>query len=296
MTDAHSFTLDLGGKWMGRYGMVRCPVHDDRRPSLSVRNDDNGNLRFHCFTGCDYRDVRDAFRQRGLLDGQGWPHRADPAANVRRQREEAEVHNARRRRQALDLWRRGQPITGTPAERYVRGRGITCALPDPIRYVKDCWHLSAKRLPALVAPIVTPDGAITSVQRIYLSADGTGKARVDPNKAMLGQPAGGAVHLSDAPGPLVVAEGIETALSLLCGLTPQPASVWAALSTVGMKALRLPPKPGELVIALDADPPGWRAAEALARRAHDLGWRVSMLPPPDGFDWNDVLTGKAVAA
>jgi hypothetical protein len=31
-------------------------------------------------------------------------------------------------------------------------------------------------------------------------------------------------------------------------------------------------------------------------RAHGLGWAVSLLDPGDGLDFNDVLTGKAVAA
>ena len=75
-----------------------------------------------------------------------------------------------------------------------------------------------------------------------------------------------------------------------------PTTVWAALSAGGMKALNLPDKPGDLVIAPDGDDVGRNAADALAHRAHALGWRVSLMPAPDGYDWNDVLTGKAVAA
>ncbi len=44
------------------------------------------------------------------------------------------------------------------------------------------------------------------------------------------------------------------------------------------------------------DAPGRDAAQSLARRAQALGWQVMMLPAPEGFDWNDVLLGKAVAA
>ncbi len=116
-----------------------------------------------------------------------------------------------------------------------------------------------------------------------------------PPKAMLGSVTGGAVRLCGGPGPLVVAEGIETALSLACGLLSGPAAIWAALSTSGIRGLRLPAQPGALVIALDGDQPGRDAARALAERAHALGWKVSMLPAPDGHDWNDVLTGKAAA-
>ena len=59
-----------------------------------------------------------------------------------------------------------------------------------------------------------------ALHRTYLMQDGSGKAQVEPPKAMLGNVSGGAVRLAKASGPLVVAEGIETALSLCCGLPP----------------------------------------------------------------------------
>jgi hypothetical protein len=112
---------------------------------------------------------------------------------------------------------------------------------------------------------------------------------------MLGATKGGAVQLSNAPGRLVVTEGIETGLSLLSGLMTEPATVCAALSASGMKSLRPLDQPGDLVIAPDGDAVGREAAQELAHRAYALGWRVSLLPAPDGCDWNDVLTGKAKA-
>jgi hypothetical protein len=107
---------------------------------------------------------------------------------------------------------------------------------------------------------------------------------------MLGPVRGGAVPLSRGPGPLIVAEGIETALSLLDGLAEHEPRVWAALSTSGMHGLRLPSGPTELVIAPDGDPPGRDAADALASRAYELGWRVRVMEPPGAMnDWNDVV-------
>jgi hypothetical protein len=112
---------------------------------------------------------------------------------------------------------------------------------------------------------------------------------------MLGAVQGGAVRLSDGPGPLVVAEGLETALSLSSGLLRAPATVWAALSTSGIRGLHLPDTQGRLTIAPDGDAAGRAAAQGLATRAHGMGWRVSLLPAPDGRDWNDILTGKEAA-
>jgi hypothetical protein len=134
------------------------------------------------------------------------------------------------------------------------------------------------------------------VHRTYLRADGSGKADIDPAKLMLGPTSGGAVRLTGAAGQLVVAEGIETALSLASGLLRAPATVWAALSTSGIRGLRLPDHPGLLTIAPDGDTAGREAANELAARAHALGWQVSLLPAPDGRDWNDILTMKGEAA
>mgnify|MGYP001399900296 CR=1 FL=1 len=33
--------------------IARCPAHDDKRPSLSVRETDDGRLLLHCWAGCD---------------------------------------------------------------------------------------------------------------------------------------------------------------------------------------------------------------------------------------------------
>jgi DNA primase len=85
-------------------------------------------------------------------------------------------------------------------------------------------------------------------------------------------------------------------LSLFCGLLGAPATVWAALSTSGLRGLHLPTQPGRLTIAPDGDEAGRKAAHALAMRAHAVGWQVSLSPAPDGCDWNDILTRKAVAA
>lgn len=39
---------------------VRCPVHGDERPSLGLRELDDGQLLLHCYAGCETRDVLDA--------------------------------------------------------------------------------------------------------------------------------------------------------------------------------------------------------------------------------------------
>ena len=137
---------------------------------------------------------------------------------------------------------------------------------------------------------------LPAVHLTYLRPDGSGKADIEPAKAMLGATAGGAVRLTEGRSRLVVSEGVESVLSLLCGLLDDPVTLWAALSTSGLRGLRLPPEPGRLTIATDGDAQGRAAGHTLAERAHAMGWQVSLLPAPAGRDWNDILTEKAVAA
>lgn len=290
MSEAQRITADLKGKWYRSYGLACCPAHGDNRPSLSLTDSRDGKLLLNCKAGCSFSDVLDALRGLGLIEGRGNyspPTADDMARHAAEARKEAEKREA----QALGLWFTAQSIGRTIAESYLRGRGITCDLPDTLRFHPECWHgATAKRLPAMIARV---DGLPRmAVHRTYLRPDGTGKAGAEPNKAMLGRTAGGAVCVCEGDGPLVVAEGIETALSLCSGLIRRPATIWAALSAPGIAALQLPDKPHRLTIAPDGDTAGRESANRLAERATALGWAVSLLPAPEGRDWNDVVMMK----
>lgn len=295
MTDARKLTLDLGGKWLRSYGTAPCPCCQPQRrkgQNALTLSDGGVGLLLHCKkSGCAFHDILAAA---GVTAGEYQP--PDPATLAQRERER-QAKAEKRARQARAVWDAAQPIAGTVAETYLRGRGITCPLPATLRFDPSCRHgATAKRFPALVAAVQGVGAA--AVHRTYLRPDGTGKAAVTPDKTMLGAVAGGAVRLAQGQGPLVVAEGIETALSLASGLLRYPATIWAALSTSGIRGLRLPPQPGRLTIATDSDDggAGHAAGHALAERAHALGWQVSLLPAPDGRDWNDILTMKGQAA
>ena len=286
MSDARTITMALGGKWYHRYGLAFCPAHNNTvTPALSVGTGREGQLLLNCKAGCAFADVAAALRDRGLSENDHkrtqHDHKAEQAAN-----------DLKRSQQAMGVADGTIPIVGTIAETYLRGRGITCPLPvDALRFHPACWHSSGKHLPAMVARVLGSDGY--AVHRTYLKPDGSGKADVEPAKAMLANCAGGAVRIVEADGALVVCEGIETGLSLASGLLQRPATIWAAMSASGMGNLRLPPTPARLTIATDGDDAGRTAAHKLADRAHKLGWAVSFLHAPDGKDWNDVLQEKA---
>ena len=67
-----------------------CPAHEDRSPSLSIRELDDARILLHCFAGCDAADVlgavglrlADLYPQR--LPGHSYPatHSRIPAADL----------------------------------------------------------------------------------------------------------------------------------------------------------------------------------------------------------------------
>jgi hypothetical protein len=245
----------------------------------------------HCKrSACDFRDILAAA---GLRPGD---YRAPDAGALARREAEARAEAQRKAEQARRLWAESRPIEGTPAETYLReARGIRLErLPRTLRYHPEAWHgPTARRWPAMVAAV--QGAGLPAVHRTFLRPDGLGKADIEPAKAALGATAGGAVRLIDGPGPLVVAEGIETALAAWCLRGDPTARAWAALSTSGLRALPLPPQPGRLCIAADGDAPGMAAAQALAERAHASGWQVTIAQPLAGRDRNDILTRRAAA-
>ena len=276
MTDARTLTHGLGGKWFGRYGTANCPAHPNTRtPALSLSDGEAGLLAY-CHAGCDFASVVAALRGMGLLEGSGAFVAPDPAVAAARRAAER-VAAEKRAAQARALWREARPVRGTPAETYLRGRGITCPLPETLRFAPS----AGTRRPGAVRRWSRGWRARRLRGASHLSARRwLGQGRSRPATGPCSGPSwGGACRLMEGPGPLVVAEGIETALSLASGLLRAPATVWAALSTSGSAGLRLPTAPGRLTVAADGDE-GAPPAHALAERAHGLGWRVSLLPAP----------------
>ena len=54
----------------GEWYTFRCPAHEDRGPSLSIREADDGRILLHCFAGCGPHDVLAAV---GLTFGDLFP-------------------------------------------------------------------------------------------------------------------------------------------------------------------------------------------------------------------------------
>ncbi|MAM63857.1 toprim domain-containing protein [Maritimibacter sp. UBA3975] len=281
--DGRTLTHNLGGAWRHGQGNAPCPICQPERrrdqTALSI-SETNGKLLLHCFkSGCSFVEIANAAHlplERAQVDFDA------VRETKRKQAEYRKAHLSKGR----SLWDRSLPINGTRGEAYLRGRGISCDMPPSLRWMPDIHHAPTMIWGAAIVANVEPTGG---VHRTFFDKKGNRLAK--SAKMMLGPCSGGAVRLSEAAsGPLVVCEGIETGLSLLSGLLAFPAAVWAALSAPGIAALELPREPSELIIATDGDEAGREAGDKLGLRATALGWKVSLMPAPDGKDWNDVLT------
>lgn len=192
----------------------------------------------------------------------------------------------------LTLWNESQPAEGTLVEVYLEARGIRIDIPDDIRFIASHRHsLSKQSFPIMICAIrhaITNN--IIGVHRTWLSLDGYSKAPVPNNKQMLGMAKGGVIKLGSDSECLMVAEGVETALSVM---QAQGINTWAALSTSGLKALDLPSQPiaQKIYMACDNDIPGLLSARLAATRWVSEGRKVFLAKPPEGKDFNDLLMG-----
>jgi putative DNA primase/helicase len=293
--NAETVARALGGRCRsGRWWRCRCPVHQGKSESLSLRDGDS-RLILKCWAGCTARDVLNELARLGLLAGQSWP---TPVDGDEPYRERDRLDRARRIANAKDLFfNKSRPAAGTVVERYLVSRGIEIAPPDTIRAsARWLFHSeSGERRLAMLGLVEHVEYGAVGVHITYLAADGSGKATIDPAKRLVGVIKGGAVRLGPVVANewLIVGEGIETTASAmqLWGLP----SGWAALSANGLRRLILPPEPQQIVIAVDNDVNG--VGQAAAR---DAAWQWTeagrtvriALPPRSGADFNDILMGE----
>jgi putative DNA primase/helicase len=145
----------------------------------------------------------------------------------------------------------------------------------------------------MLARVDDVDARFVAVHRTYLRPDGLDKADDLPRrqqKKARGRVKGGAVRLAPAAEFIGIAEGIETALSMMM-LDGIP--TWAAPG--GLRYLPLPTEVRKVLIMADHDVhgAGERAAYGAAYR-----WRAERrqvwiaMTPWAGTDANDLLRGR----
>ena len=263
--------------------MCRCPAHADSTPSLSVRPGAK-RLLFHCFAGCDTRDVLAALRRLRL------PGNASLALAPGSE----DLWRGTLRAAAARLWSNSHPLAGSIAETYLRSREIRDGSSE-LRFHPRTPHGRkpfTRFAPALVAA-VRDDVGLVGVHRTFLGRTGDRLATLDPARCALGRLGSGAVRLQPAGEVLGLAEGIETALSAaqLFGVP-----CWATLGTERFRHVAIPASVSTLLLFLDQDA-GGRRAEMLTRARPTRPAHVeARFPQRAGDDWNDVLVRQAARA
>ncbi|WP_260598299.1 DUF7146 domain-containing protein [Sphingomonas endolithica] len=265
-----------------------CPFHPDKSPSFTIYADDR---RFQCF-GCGAEgDVLD-FVQRAysvkllpaieMLDG--------GALRQLEQQRVVATPKADWSKAALSIWNEATPIGGTPAEAYLRSRGITMELPHTLRFARLRYPQEQGRRPALVAAVCAPNGDLTGIQRTFLTDEGR-KADVAEVKLSLGRVAGGAIQLGAPVASLVVTEGLEDGLTLAQALGR---SVWVSAGTSMLPRMELAEVTRAVVIGADGDAPGEAAATKAAHAFAAAGRKVRIMRPASGFkDFNaELMEGR----
>lgn len=289
---AEKITEYLNGNWISANsgGRAYCPIcqqPDTSNPALSIQNGDHGGYYLYCHKSkCCPSDVMFWLNERA-------PQAAlsNPVPPARRPTQD-------RLEQAWKIWDATQPIGGTLGEVYLRNRGIREPLPECLRFSPLLWHGPTKQLAPAIVARAEPLG---SVHRIFLNGQAQKLTNDHKCKLSLGPVRGGAVRLRSGNYGLIVAEGIETALSVPEVYTHLAFnfSLWATLGTSGMRTLELPEAQeyrNKLVIAADGGGPGTEAALVLARNGAALGWDVEFLQSTDEEDFNDLLIRKRANA
>ena len=286
---ADTLAKALGAHRAGATWMARCPVHEDRSPSLSISSSKDGKVLVRCHAGCDQRDVIAALREIGV-----WEATKRDAARFRsattRHIPAADSDALRRGEAALAIWQATQSAAGTPVDAYLASRGLTCSLPPSLRFHSGLKHPSGGIWPCMVALVKRgADDTPLAIHRTFLARDGQGKAPVEPAKMMLGPCRTGAVRLGDPGEVLMIGEGIETCLA---AVQATGSGAWAALSTSGLRSLDLPTDVRDVIVLADGDDPGEAAAQDCAQRWRREGRHVRIARPPRGMDFNDLLEGQ----
>ena len=268
---AKTIVEKLGGVWRGTRGECRCPAHDDRSPSLSVRLGDTAIL-FHCFAGCTSAEIMRALQRQRLHDRAAVTM---PAGKPKRDMSAL----------ALRLWKESKPTAGTLPETYLRARGLAPPFPRSLRFNRSTILGSGadkKVMPAMIAAVESGLGLV-AVQRTFLDPLDILRKPIPKPKVSLGLLGTAAIRLAAASEELGLAEGIEDALSAMAWFgTP----TWALGGVERLAFVAIPEKVRRVIVYADRG----RAAERLLEKARDHltgNDRELVVRVPDRHDdWN----------
>jgi putative DNA primase/helicase len=232
----------------------------------------------------------------------------EKAARALKEAEAAEEEKRRRkRRRAHELWMSAKPIAGTPAETYLRARGVDPAAiqnwADGFRFIARLEHWLERGFygPALVAAMRHPAKGFAALHAVWLTPDGAAKARVSPAKLTLGSSMGSAMRITSglppasAPAqpaggcPIALCEGPEDGASVAQACPDF--SVWAVGGLNNLGRQIIPPDAPYVVVCADNDwdkPQARKALDANIEALKTQGKPVAIARAFRGKDMNDL--------
>lgn len=279
-----------------------CPFHEDTKPSLVV-SDDVGLYYCHaCQVGGDVLDFIQAVQKCSFMDAVRSLSATIPALDVARYRHQARKLDQAKRAlagvYARIQWQDGRPVEATPAERYLRSRGIDCDIPGSLRYGRPHLWINlttgekGPRQHALIAACQDASGRIAGIQRIFLQPNGSISTLKAPKRNM-GQIRGGALRLGPEGPELIVCEGPEDGLTLRQMMPSTP--VWVALGSGNMAFMTLPPCVKRVLVAGDNNKAGRLAARGACEVFKAQGRQATPIFPDANYeDFNDQLRDRKI--
>ena len=279
-----SITVNLTGEFAGQWRDWNGDEHGD---VFSLIAHAKG-----LSTNSDFPKILEEAR-RFLGSGDSIP--ADFKPRPRKDTSKKDDATARKKSRAAEkIYSEAIPITGTIGEQYLRKtRKIVGPIPDTVLFhprikhwdgVKETFH------PAIIiASNDRDDGTLVGIQRLYIDADTLTK--IDGKS--LGRIGDGVATLrDDGQGPVVIAEGLETALSFPADI---PATVLMTMG-IGNFEKQTPPAGRDVILISDGEGQGtnaWSSLDRTARKLTTAGHTVSIAKASqddiEKIDLNDIL-------
>jgi hypothetical protein len=168
--NAETIARALGGHRAGAGWTACCPAHNDRTPSLSLGNAQDGKVLVRCHAGCDQERVIGALRSRGLWSENGSRPLWRPTSQIEPKRE-PDRDDDEPSAVALAVWRSTERPKGTLVETYLGWRGLRLLEAPTLRFHPGLKHPSGRIWPAMVALVTRgSDGKPVATHRTYPSS------------------------------------------------------------------------------------------------------------------------------
>ncbi|MHB1285308.1 MAG: toprim domain-containing protein [Leptospirales bacterium] len=241
----HSTLSDIlsrldGVRKSGSGWTAKCPTHEDRNSSLSIKITEEGRLLVHCFAGCSFNEIREAL---GLV---GERIQASP----QRKEEGPTPEQLAAQKKAVRIWKGAKPAD--PLHPYLTRKEILS-------------HHSRQIGDSILIPMQDSSGDLLNIQ--FIHPDGTKRflrgGRTKNLFTVIGEPS--------ESGRIYIAEGFATAATVheLTGKSVFVAFSASNLPSVALTVRRAFPS-AEIILCADADQSGERYSEEAAQAVNGL--------------------------